>query len=45
MPWLWDDFDTYRLRQCDLDEYLVKLFGNYDFLTRVRRPRMYLRLG
>ncbi|KAF2735005.1 hypothetical protein EJ04DRAFT_563673 [Polyplosphaeria fusca] len=35
MSWLWDDFETYRLRQSDLDDYLVKLHGNWQFYFRV----------
>ena len=35
MPWCYDYFETYRLRQGDLDDFLTELFDNYDFLITV----------
>jgi hypothetical protein len=36
MPWVWDDFPTYDLKQKALEEFLTEKFGRYDFYIRVR---------
>lgn len=35
MAWRWDYFPTYDLRQDDLERYLVRLFGNFQFFIEV----------
>jgi len=35
MAYVWDSFETYRLDQKDLEKYLTKLFGEYDFFIKV----------
>ncbi|KAF2444642.1 hypothetical protein P171DRAFT_513703 [Karstenula rhodostoma CBS 690.94] len=35
MTWAWDEFDTYRLAQNTLEDFLTKRFGYYNFFTRV----------
>lgn len=36
MPWQWAYFPPYRLSKPDLQRYLVKEFGNYNFYLDVR---------
>lgn len=36
MGYAWDTFETYRLRQVDLEGYLRKIFGAWDFYINVR---------
>jgi hypothetical protein len=36
--YLWDSFATYRLRQSDLQMFLTKTFGNYNFFLEASRP-------
>lgn len=33
--YVWDTFDTYRLRRADLEEFLTETFGNYEFYISV----------
>ncbi len=35
--WRWNEIPSYRLNKVDVANALVKLFGNYDFGTKVRR--------
>jgi hypothetical protein len=35
MPYVWGTFDTYRLKLSDLDGFLQKTFGNYEFFITV----------
>jgi hypothetical protein len=37
MPYVWDTFETYRLRQADLEDLLREKFGPYEFYISVRR--------
>ncbi|KAF2244130.1 hypothetical protein BU26DRAFT_522839 [Trematosphaeria pertusa] len=39
MPYVWDTFDTYQLRQADLESYLRTKFGPWDFYIRVCGPK------
>ncbi|KAI9773493.1 MAG: hypothetical protein M1839_002075 [Geoglossum umbratile] len=41
--WVWDQVDSYDLDQRDLERYLRRLFGNYNFFTkRTRLPEQLL---
>ncbi|KAF2191007.1 hypothetical protein K469DRAFT_719966 [Zopfia rhizophila CBS 207.26] len=35
MAWVWDTCDAYRLTQVTLENYLMEIFGNYKFYTKV----------
>ena len=39
MAWTWDFIYAYRLQKDKVNEYLVSLFGQYDFSTTVS-PRL-----
>jgi hypothetical protein len=45
MPYIWDSFETYRLRQKDLEAFLTDCFGNFEFYITVSVIRAASGLG
>jgi hypothetical protein len=42
MPYQWDSVPSYRLHYTTVNQFLMELFGNYDFYTQVRsRPALH----
>ena len=35
--YVWDTFDTYRLRQTDLESFLKATFGDFEYYINVGR--------
>jgi hypothetical protein len=35
MPYQWDSVPSYRLQYAVVNQFLMELFGNYDFYTQV----------
>jgi len=35
MPYQWDSIPSYRLQYAVVNQFLMELFGNYDFYTQV----------
>jgi hypothetical protein len=36
MPYQWDSVPSYRLQYAVVNQFLMELFGNYDFYTQVK---------
>ncbi|OAG07883.1 uncharacterized protein CC84DRAFT_1140220 [Paraphaeosphaeria sporulosa] len=36
MVYAWDTFETYRLRQADLESFLTRIFGAWDFFINIQ---------